>query len=229
MSRQHSVENHLGVTVADYDRVIRTLIPGYEQMLATIGWWLSEVVPADGRVIDLGGGTGALAESMLTTLPKVRLEIWDIDPKMLAVARERLQKFGPRISLRERSFTEPLDPCDAVIATLSLHHVSTLDEKRAIYRNIHDALSESGIFLNGDCTMDLTEPGRSLMQRYWLKFMASHEISEADGRRHLAEWAKEDNYFQISDELTALSQARFRRPEVYWKQGPMAVYGGMKA
>src|SRR5438094_9649650 len=70
MSHQHSVQAHLGMAATDYDRVIRTLIPGYERMLATIVWWLSQIIPQHGRVIELGGGTGALAEAVLSTLPK---------------------------------------------------------------------------------------------------------------------------------------------------------------
>ena len=31
------------------------------------------------------------------------------------------------------------------------------------------------------------------------------------------------------DELIALAQAGFRRPEVFWKEGPIAAYGGIKA
>src|SRR5438067_546494 len=140
MSHQHSVQTHLGTAAADYDRVIRTFIPGYEQMLSTIGWWLSEIIPADGKVIELGGGTGALALTVMTKLPEVRMEIWDIDPAMLTIARERLQKFGDRLTIRERSFTEDLDSCNAVIATLSLHHLSTLDAKQAVYTNAFNAL-----------------------------------------------------------------------------------------
>jgi tRNA (cmo5U34)-methyltransferase len=228
MTQQHSVETHLGIDVSDYDRAIRTLIPGYEQMLSTIVWWLSEVIPPDGRVIDLGGGTGALAESVLTALPGVRLEIWDADPKMLAIARIRLHKFVDRVSLRKRSFMEELEQCHAVIATLSLHHISTLDQKRALYTGIYQALGRSGIFLNGDCVMDLTEPAHSIMERYWLDFMGKHGISESDGRKNFNEWGKEDSYYQIFDELSTLADAGFRRPEVYWKEGPIAVYGGLK-
>ena len=228
MSDRHSVQTHLGMAAADYDRVIRTFIPGYEQMLSTIGWWLSEIIPPHGKVIELGGGTGALALTVLTQLPEVRLEIWDIDPAMLAVARERLQKFGDRLTVREQSFTEKPDSCDAVIATLSLHHLPTLDAKQSVYTNIFNALREPGIFLNGDCTMDLTEPAHSVMLGYWIGFMAKHGISEAEARKHFSDWAKEDTYQQISDELRALSQAGFRRPDVFWKEGPIAVYGGIK-
>ena len=228
MSHQHSVQNHLGTSATDYDRIIRTFIPGYDEMLSTIARWLSQTIPEDGRVVDLGGGTGALAEAMLRKLPKIRIELWDIDRNMLAVAQERLRQFGNRITLREKSFTEKLDPCDAVIATLSLHHIPALDMKRAVYGNVFQALSARGIFLNGDCAMDDTEPAHSAMLRYWLDFMAQHNITEAEGRKHLAEWAKEDTYQALFDELTALAQAGFRRPEVYWREGPFAVYGGVK-
>jgi len=61
-----------------------------------------------------------------------------------------------------------------------------------------------------------------------MDFMAQHGICEAQGRKHLADWATEDTYRQIFDELTALAQAGFHRPEVYWRQGPIAVYGGIK-
>lgn len=219
----------MGTAAIDYDLVIRTLIPGYEQMLSTINWWLSEIIPPAGKVVELGGGTGGLAHTVLTNLPKVRLEIWDIDQQMLAVARDRLQRFADRVTVRERSFTEKLDDCDAVIATLSLHHVPTLDAKRAVYTNVFRALSKAGIFLIGDCTMDVTEPAHATMQRYWTAFMGKHGITEAEAHKHFNNWAKEDTYQQISDELTALAQAGFQRPEVFWKEGPMAVYGGIKA
>jgi ubiquinone/menaquinone biosynthesis C-methylase UbiE len=229
MSHQHSVQAHLGVAASDYDRIIRTFIPGYEQMLETICWWLSKVIRQGGNIIELGGGTGALAHAVLTKMPKVRMEIWDIDANMLAVAAERLQEFSARLTLREKSFVERLDQCDAVIATLSLHHIPTLEAKRAVYQNISEALTSPGIFLNGDCTIDATEPARGVIVRYWLDFMAMHGISEEEGRKHLDAWSKEDTYQQIYDELAALAQARFHRPEVFWKQGPFTVYGGIKA
>jgi tRNA (cmo5U34)-methyltransferase len=198
-------------------------------MLSTIVWWLSEIVPETAKIVELGAGTGALAHAVLTKLPRVRVELWDIDPQMIAVARGRLATFDDRVTIRERSFTETIGPCDAVIATISLHHIRTIEEKRAVYSNIFRALARPGILLIGDCTIDPSEPGRSAMYRYWVEFMAQHGITEADARRHFTDWSKEDTYQHISDELSALAQAGFRNPDVFWKQGPMGVYGGIKS
>jgi tRNA (cmo5U34)-methyltransferase len=229
MSHPHSAQAHLGMAATDYDRIIRTLIPGYEQILSTIIWWLSQIVPRDGKIIELGGGTGALAEAVLRTLPQVQIETWDVDANMLAVAQDRLSKFAGRVSLRNKSFTEKLPECHAVIATLSLHHIPTLDAKRSVYANIFEALLPHGIFLNGDCTLDPAEPTHTVMLRYWLDFMAKNGISESEGRNHFTEWAKEDTYQHLYDELTILAEAGFLRPEVYWREGPFAVYGGIKS
>lgn len=224
----HSVQNHLGMQAADYDRVIRTFIPGYERMLATVEHWLKQTIPVEGRVIDLGGGTGALAQSILSHLPGVHVEIWDIDPQMLAVARERLSPFARRVTFVERSFTSELPPCDAVVASLALHHIPQRAAKRAAYANIFAALKAPGIFLNGDAAVDLAGPGGDGFQRQWGDFMKSQGMSDTEVARHFASWAQEDTYFSLFDELRALFDVGFAQPDCFWKEGPIAVYGGIK-
>jgi tRNA (cmo5U34)-methyltransferase len=224
----HSVQNHLHIAVADYDRVIRTYIPGYEEMLDTVAWWLGAIVPNDGKVIDLGGGTGSLAEAILSRLPEIHVEIWDVDPQMMELARGRLSSFGNRASVTERSFLEKIDPCDAVVASIALHHIPKMETKRDVYANIYSALRTRGIFLNADATVDDTEPGRAAMYRWWSRFMGTKGISEDQAYKLFDEWAAEDTYQPLTDELAALGKAGFRRPEVFWKFGPMTVYGGIK-
>src|SRR5215470_13719777 len=106
MSRPHSVQAHMGTTAGSYDQAIRRFIPGYEELLSTIVSWLSQIVPADARIIELGGGTGSLTEAVLTNLQGVRIELWDVDQNMLAVAESRLARFGERVRLLEKSFMD---------------------------------------------------------------------------------------------------------------------------
>jgi hypothetical protein len=61
----HSVEGHLKLRVAEYDELIRKLVPAYPAMRPVQLDLLALSVPADGGlVLDLGGGTGALAAAM---------------------------------------------------------------------------------------------------------------------------------------------------------------------
>ncbi len=70
---------------------------------------------------------------------------------MLAAAKQRLSKYSGRVLLVEKSFDAPLPSCNAVVASLSLHHVNNLQSKTKLYSNIYKALGPPGIFLNGDC------------------------------------------------------------------------------
>src|SRR5262245_9923099 len=102
----HSVSGHLQLKVAEYDDLIRQLVPAYPAMRPVQLELLALVMPqSGGLVLDLGGGTGALAAAIAERFPQASVEIWDTDPDMLAVARERCAAFGPRVRYVQRSFT----------------------------------------------------------------------------------------------------------------------------
>lgn len=225
---KHSVEDHLRLRADEYDRVIRTFIPGYDTMLATLVHWLSTVIRKDGIVIDLGGGTGSLAYAIAERFPGVQIEVRDVDPKMLEVADRRLSKYKHRVRLLEKSFDESLPKSDAIVASLSLHHVKDLQKKTELYERIFEALRKPGIFLNGDATMNPEKPAERFYYRSWREFMERNGMTGEEVRQHFRDWADEDRYFSILEELTALASAGFRQPDCFWKSGAFAVFGGLK-
>ncbi len=230
MADSHSVEGHLKLNVADYDQLIRQLVPGYAAMRAAHMALLRKYLPTDRRVtvLDLGGGTGALAEAVAETLPMAEIEIWDIDRAMLRVARERCARFGDRVRYVEQSFTNPLTPCDAVVACIALHHVKDLTVKGAIYRNIFAALKPGGLFANADIAIAAGGELREFSYREWIAAMRPHGIDEAQARAHFASWAHEDHYPPLFTELRLLGDAGFTDPECFWRQLPDAIFGGVK-
>jgi tRNA (cmo5U34)-methyltransferase len=128
----------------------------------------------------------------------------------------------------ERSFAEPLTPCDAVVACIALHHVKDMSAKGAIYRNIFAALKTGGAFLNADLTIAEAGPLREFSYREWINAMAPHGISEAQARAHFASWAHEDYYPPLATEFGLLGAAGFADPECFWREIPCVIFGGMK-
>jgi 16S rRNA (cytosine1402-N4)-methyltransferase len=57
-----------------------------------------------GLFVDVTIGAGGHAEALLERSPRVRLLGLDRDPDALAIARERLERFGDRVALREADF-----------------------------------------------------------------------------------------------------------------------------
>ncbi len=216
----HSVRRHLHVEIEAYDASIRRWIPGYEAMLARAAREVASVSPS--HVLDLGAGTGALAAAILAHDAVGSVELLDVDKEMLARARNRLRDFGERARFTVRSFSEPLPPCDAVAASLALHHVPTMEEKAVLFGRIFEALRPGGVFVNADATMPADESRRGAAFDAWAAHMARSGIDDAQARSHFADWSGEDTYFPLEDELDALAAAGFDARSV-WRDEPSTV------
>ncbi len=216
----HNVRKHLHLGNDAYDEAIRRLVPGYEVMLATAADAVAAVEPA--LVLDLGAGTGALSEALLDRHGIGAVELLDVDPEMMAQARVRLNRFGDRARFTLRSYYEPLASSDVVTASLSLHHIPTIEAKTALFARVFDALRQGGILVNADANMpdDRTEYDR--LYRYWADHLVANGISGDRARQYFEEWSDEDTYLPMETELAALESVGFKA-ECVWENGPMGV------
>ena len=221
----HSVRQHLRVEIDAYDEAIRRFIPGYEPMLSVAAAAVAAIGPD--LVLDLGAGTGALSAAILAHSEVRSVELLDVDAEMLEKARSRLAPFAGRADFGLRSFDDPFPSCDAMVASLSLHHIPTMDAKRAFYGRAFKALRSGGVFVNADCTMPVDREGRDEVYGLWVEHMARHGIEEAEAHRHFEDWSEEDTYMPLEDELAALTRVGFEA-ECLWREGPMSVMVGTK-
>ncbi len=118
--------------------------------------------------------------------------------------------------------------CDAIVACIALHHISTLEAKRALYRQAFEALRPGGVLANADCVMPLDPAERSSLYRGWADHMVARGIAEARAWEHFEEWAEDDTYFSLEQEIEALDAAGFTATCV-WQEGPMAVVVSARA
>jgi len=216
----HSVRRHLHLEIAEYDRTIRRFIPGYEAMLEVAARAVAGVRP--GLVTELGAGTGGLSEALLLREEVGTVELLDVDPEMLDRARERLERFGDRARFVLRSYDEPFGPCDAYAASLSLHHIPTLERKTALFQRAFDTLPPGGVFVNADANMPEEKSGRAPIYRYWADHLVGSGVDEERAWEHFSEWAEEDTYLPLDAELSSLRRVGFEAERV-WSDGPVGV------
>lgn len=210
------VASHLGIQLAEYDSRIRTFIPDYEEMLEIA----AAAVPSRCRsIVDLGTGTGALAERCLQTAPGARILGIDADVDILKLAQRRL---GNRARLVRGSFSRtPLPACDAVVASFALHHIRTRSVKAKLFGRIRTALRRGGVFLSVDCHPASNAPVAERQMQAWKShLLASYTRKEAAAL--LASWAQEDTYVPLQEELELLRRGGLRG-EVLWRKGAFAV------
>lgn len=222
----HRVSRHLRLEIDAYDESIRRFIPGYEAMISKAADEVAAVHPD--QVLDLGAGTGGLSSALLRRTEVGRVELLDVDPEMLARARTRLANFGDRAQFTDASFEDVLPACDAAASSLALHHIPKLEDKTAVYRQVFEALPNGGVFVNADATMPVEPAAKEKTFRGWADHMVASGIDEKLAWQHFEEWAEEDTYFSLEQELTALQAAGFDT-KCSWRHGPIAVIVGTKS
>lgn len=223
MQSEHSVSSHLHLDTAEYDRIIRTYIPHYDESRAVQLDFLAEALaPGASRIVDLGGGTGSLAEAILERFPQCSVLVRDIDREMLSLAQGRLARFGARFEIEAGSFNDPLPRVNAVLAAFALHHIRNLNEKTEVYRRIREAIHPGGVFLNADA---VSGPFWPYLRNEWAAFMAGKGFTLEQAYQNLDDWAEEDMYFSAHEELCAMAEAGFEHPECLWRRGTVAILG----
>jgi SAM-dependent methyltransferase len=105
-------------------------------------------------VVELGVGSGRIAEAILDRLPAARVVGVDSSPAMLALAEQRLRPFGGRASLVLGDLTQPERielPArfDAAVSVQALHHLDD-DAKARVFRWLPQALAPRGLMLLRD-------------------------------------------------------------------------------
>jgi tRNA (cmo5U34)-methyltransferase len=221
----HSVRRHLRLDIDAYDESIRNWVPGYEAMLDAAATEVAAVCPE--LVLDLGAGTGGLSEVLLRRQEIGLVEALDVDPEMLTMARERLARYGNRVRFTEASFEGTLPVCDAVAASLSLHHVPTIEAKTDIYASAFASLQPGGVLVNADVTMPTDDAAAAEVYRVWAEHLMKSGIAEGAAWEHFEAWAEEDHYLPLEGEVQALESAGFET-ECVWREAHVVVLVGRK-
>jgi len=211
---------HLGIDLADYDRSIRSFIPGYETMLDVA----AAALPKKPRlIVDLGIGTGALAARCVAHAPLARIVGIDVDPGMMTMAARRL---GNRATFMNRSFLRAdLPRCDAIVASLALHHIRTRASKRALYARMKRALNRGGRAIVVDCLPAAEGELARAQHAAWRRHM-ERTYTARETRGYFKAWAREDVYLPLESELALMGAGGFRA-EVIWRAGAFAVLVGL--
>lgn len=108
------------------------------------------------RVIDVGGGYGAVSEAMLQALPQAQVTLQDYSQAMLDRAGGYLSAYAPRMryalgDLTDPSWTKQFDaPFDLAVSAIAIHNLMEMPLIAASYRAIRGILKPGGVFIDCD-------------------------------------------------------------------------------
>lgn len=158
---------------ADYDAWAwlydRTLGPQYQRSkMEFLNRVLLSHLPAGARVLDLCCGTG----QMIVPMAERGFAVTGID--MSADMLRHAAINVPQAELMQgdaREFQLAAPVAGVACASASLNHIPNIDDLERVFRSVHAALDEGGIFV-----FDINHPAQ--MTRHWLNQPAAGEIAE---------------------------------------------------
>jgi tRNA (cmo5U34)-methyltransferase len=211
-----------------YDAPRRRLVPDFDQFYGTAADLVADLNRPEPDVLDLGAGTGLLAEAVRATTPAARLTLLDGSSAMLAVAGRRLGASVPSrpVVLVEGDLSGalPAGPFDAVVSALAIHHLGD-GAKQDLFRRVRAVLRAGGVFVNAE---QVAGPTSWHDEQYATRH-------ERDARRlgsDDVEWAgavermAHDRCATADDQLRWLREAGFERVDLAYKRYRFAVYAG---
>jgi tRNA (cmo5U34)-methyltransferase len=211
---------------ADYDALRRRLVPSLDAFYDAAVAALALASRPLRRVLDLGAGTGLLAERVGAAVPGAELTLLDGSPAMLATARARLG-VGVVHLLQDFADDLPAGPWDAVVSALAIHHVEDTP-KRRLFAQVHERLAPGGVFVNAE---QVAGPTPRLDELYagW------HRTRSAQLGTTAREWADAerrmsyDHLATLESQLQWLRDAGFEDVDCLFKQYAFAVIVGRRA
>jgi len=184
--------------------------PARAEHLALLRSLLGDV--PEGWIVDLGCGSGLVAQMVLDRSAGARIFGVDSSAAMLELARDRLAPYGDRVRLAEGDLTavnqvDAPSPCGAVIAVQSLHHL-TEPEYASAARWSFAHLAPGGWFFIID---RLAIPSQALYSAFFVLRERQAQSPNPPGWSGYLEWleANGDRPLSVQGILRVLDEAGF--------------------
>ncbi len=221
------LKKHFNEAAEDYDEQISKTLIDYDDMLEA----LINSIPdqSSPHILDLGCGTGNITKKLLERFSDANVTCLDISEAMIEKSKEKLADYE-NIEYVVGDFTliDIIDKYDAIISSLALHHIPTIDEKKQMYQHIYDALNTNGVFYNADVIKANSTYNDKLNNRMSLKYMEKNNVSKEIIDDHNKNRETNDIPITMVEHLRLLDEVGFEEIDVIWKHYANAVYGGTR-
>ncbi len=184
---------------------------------------------------DLGAGTGAAARAVLDRYRKAQAILADFSPQMMAEGEKALAPYVGRyryleFDLAGSRWPEQMPPVvDAVISSLSVHHLPDLRKQR-LFQEILGRLAPGGWYLN----FDPVTAGDPVTEAAWQRVNDRRDPAGAHKRAHRTpqehlHWQNHVRFMiPLAPQVDFLRSAGFEAVDVYWKELDYVIYGGRR-
>lgn len=215
----------------------RAMIPYAADQLAMAVYMVRQLHPQPKLVADLGCGDGLVGRTILDQFPGCSGIFVDHSAPMLERCREACASYdADRTAIHAADLRDPLDAqllrgVDVIVSGYAIHHLPH-ERKRALYREIHDALIPGGVFINIEHVASVSAVIESAWDNAYIDRMTSLSGRDRDNvsREFHERTDKSDNILApVYEQVSWLRGIGFVNADCYFQFLELAVFGGQKS
>lgn len=222
------LKKHFNQEAEAFDQQVLKNIPKYPEMLTA----LINAIPdnrTNPKILDLGCGTGNITLKVLERFPKAEVTCLDLSENMIQIAKEKLSEYDSiTYVIDDFTKTEITDKYDVILSSLALHHIPNDEKKEEMYKAIHDALIEEGVFYNADVVLGNSDYNNKLNEMIATEDMLNNGVTKDEILEHKGKRDANDIPTSIYNHIKMLENVGFREIDIIWKYYSNTVYGGKK-
>lgn len=220
-------DNSSAFNSAEYDEKIRRTLPYYDDFFENIVSTVKACPNLPRSWLDVGCGTGKLAEHVLKSFDIERFVLCDNSEEMLNIARERFSaentEFFPA-DVRELAFREEFD----IVTAVQVNHYFKGAERTLAVQKCFDALKSGGMFICFENFAPYSEVGKSLYLERWKNFQLEQGRTSAQIGEHMGRYGRKYFPITLSEQLQLLGDCGFQSAEILWLSYMQAGFLGIK-
>lgn len=220
-------DNTSAFCASKYEEEIRTVLPYYDDFYKQVVDIAKVQFSAPLTWLDVGCGTGKMAEAAFKALDIKKFVFCDRSEEMITIAKNRFSGDKSEFSLTAFPELDQDTSFDIITAVMVFHYFKKEARRKAIqtcYRN----LRSNGIFITFENFAPNCEAGKRLFLERWRAYQRSQGRSQENCSEHIGRYGNKFFPISISEHLKLLRQCGFVQAEVFWVSNMQVGLLGIK-
>lgn len=220
-------DNASAFNVSNYDEKIKMTLPYYEDFYKQVIDVVKIQFDKPLRWLDVGCGTGKMAEAAFNNVNIDRFVFYDNSKQMIETAQKRFRNKNADFIALSAQELDRSDEFDIVTAIQVFHYLQR-EERTVAVRKCYNALRTNGMFITFENFAPFSEYGKALFLNRWRQYQLSQGKSAGECDNHINRYGKDYFPISISEHLEVLNNCGFKGVEILWVSNMQVGLLGIK-
>lgn len=208
-------DNNSAFNVDEYDEKIAQTLPYYQDFYQTVVDLVSVYFKEEPRWLDVGCGTGKMAEVALANLEVESFLFFDSSSKMIEFVSKKFKLSNVDFlneSIEKLSFNNEFD----IITAIQVNHYLHRDKRIIAIENCYRGLKDNGIFITFENYAPFSDVGKELGLARWKKYQLNHGRNINEVQNHLNRYGQDYFPITINEHMKLIKDCGFKVVEIIW-------------